>query len=106
MKEPHFQMHKFGKGLKPLPEQLNRFLIIHQVYWTSDPCSCRPIEDAEDYGGVWSFVSPVKHSPDMISYSMACRFCSSLIPVTARVEYVDVDATTLADMPVPTETIQ
>ena len=90
MTTPHFQMHRFGKGLKPLNPQLHRFLIIHQIFWTAHPCPCLALEDQESFGGVWSIVSPVKHAPEMFSSALICRHCNSTMPVETRVEYIDI----------------
>lgn len=90
MSEPHFQMHRFGKGLKPLSPQLHRFLTIHQIYWSAEACPCLALEDQEVFGGVWSIISPIKHAPEMFSSALICRHCNSAIPVKTEVKYVEI----------------
>ena len=85
---------------RPLPSP--EHLIIHQVYWSTEPCPCLTTEDQESFGGVWSFVSPVRHNKDMISAGLICRHCNSPMEVTTNLKYVPVadDDQILANLPV------
>ena len=90
-KSPHFLLHRFGGGLKPMAEQLTQHLVIHQIFWTAHPCPCLALEDQESFGGVWSIVSPVKHSPEMFASALICRHCNDTIAVETELKYVDVN---------------
>lgn len=92
--------HHFMFQGKPLPDPGQ--LIIHQIYWSTNPCPCQALDDQTSFGGVWSFVSPVRHHETMMSAGLICRHCNTPMEVTTRIEYVPVNDNDqiLADLPV------